>query len=151
MHGVKGFLMRIFSIRRIPHEQLQARAIPSENATISPMTREKDPAAVALGRKRQAKMTAQERAAFMQATAEANRKRTPAERRAIARKAAMTRRRRPKWIAASNPVEKSVAAPESSTPPGIAPDDLAQLGRAIDELPDEVLEELALALAGRMA
>lgn len=112
--------------------------------------REKNPAAVELGRRRQAQMTAEERAAFAAARDFANAKRTPLERREIARKAAMTRRQRPKWMAPSNPVEKCVAPAATADAAGTS-GELTHLDRAIDDIPDDLLEQLASALFRRQA
>lgn len=120
------------------------------------MGAQKDPAAVALGRKRQANMTDEEKRAFQalgtKHAAEANRRRPPEQRRQVARKAAMTRRRRPKWISEGNvkpPAEGNIeqARPMSHQAPAAAVDELA---RAIDELPDDTLAAIAAALAGRL-
>lgn len=105
---------------------------------------EKNPAAVEMGKRRQAKMTAEERAQFISAgaaaAAERNRKRTPEERRAIARKAARTVRegRGKKFTRAGSPGEPPARDAE-----------LAQLSRAIETISDEELEKLYSALAGR--
>jgi hypothetical protein len=107
------------------------------------MARAKDPAAVALGKKRQAQMTADERAQLRLALAASNASRSPAEKRRIARKAAMTRRRRPKWMS-SNAVETQEVSIERPATAG----ELAQLAGVIDRLSDEELERIAAALAG---
>jgi hypothetical protein len=99
---------------------------------------EKNAAAVEMGKRRQAKMTAEERAAFAAARDLANAKRSPIERRAIARKAARTRRECPKWI--------RKAAADSPGEPAPVVDTAAQLDRALDEIPDDLLERLASAL-----
>ena len=108
-----------------------------------PDAREKDPAAVALGKRRQAQMTAEERRAFVtaggRAAGEINRKRTPEERRRIARRTAMTRRRRPKWLA---PVV-------ASRPPADVPDepiDVETLARELADLPDAAIAQIVEAL-----
>ena len=103
---------------------------------------EKDPAAVALGKRRQAQMTAEERAAFVKAggraAGELNRKRTPEERRRIARRTAMTRRRRPKWMAPVVPIRDA--------PPADAPDDVETLARELADLPDAAIAQIVEAL-----
>jgi hypothetical protein len=102
------------------------------------MARAKDPAAVALGKKRQAKMTADEREQFRKVAAEVKARRTIQERRAIARKSALTRRLG--RGGAAIPIERAPAA-----------DELARLAQAIDELPDDMLERLTDALSSRIA
>lgn len=74
----------------------------------------KDPAAVALGKRRIAKMTPEQLRAFHKAGSDALRRRSPLERRLTAQRSALTRRMRPKWMAGAH------AAPSGS--PGEPPD-----------------------------
>lgn len=125
------------------------------------MPPEKDPAAVALGRKRIAKMSDAERKTFhqagAQAAAEANRKRTPEERRRIARQANLTRQRMPSWMKRitekkAPAISHDAGANQGSgvSKPGLDVPEIIHLARAIDDLPDEIIEKLADALsAGR--
>ena len=103
---------------------------------------DKNPAAVALGKRRQAQMTADERRAFVTAggyaTAELKRKFTPEERRRIARQAAMTRRRTPRWMQAAAPAVNIERPPTT--------DELARLEHAIADLPDDVLARMVAAI-----
>lgn len=116
----------------------------------------KDPAAVALGKRRQASMTPEERRAFVElggaAAAEANRRRSPLERRMIAQKANRTRRLNPPWLRAaaapavapgapadaSNAVEKQEARP-----------DLAELAALIDAADDAAIAALDARMRGK--
>ena len=110
---------------------------------------DKNPAAVALGKRRQAQMTAEERAAFVKAggraAGELNRKRTPEERRRIARQAAMTRRRRPKWLALVVPIDSHPQG-DSNRPPADTPDDVEALARELADLPDDAIAQMVEAL-----
>lgn len=109
----------------------------------------KDPAAVALGRKRQA-VTPDERRAFAQIGAEASRTanaaRSPQERRAIAMRAARTRRLNPPWLRTAAPL----APPADLT--GLM--ELAELARAmadaLDAVPDDDLAAVAAAVAAHL-
>jgi hypothetical protein len=114
----------------------------------------KNPAAVALGKLRHEKRPEQEQR-FFEAKRKADARRTAAERSAIARKSAMTKRLAgPPWLRKSN---SAAAAPIAETPPPAdappleLPPDLAQLSRAIDDMPDDLLETLLDALARRPA
>jgi hypothetical protein len=106
---------------------------------------DKDPAAVTLGRKRQANVTPIERSAFgrlgAEAAREANAARTRDERKRISRKAARTRRLSPRWV------YQPAAGSPGEPPPAAAPaGELAELAGALDTIEDAVLEELYAAL-----
>lgn len=102
------------------------------------VAKEKNAAAVALGKRRQ-QTAPTDIDALHAARDQAARKRTAAERSALARRSAMTRRLNgPAWVKPAPPA------------PAEVPADLAQLSRAIDTIPDDVLERLAAALAGRI-
>jgi hypothetical protein len=117
------------------------------------MAREKNPAAVEMGKRRQAKMTAEERAKFISAGAAAaaktNSRRTPEERRRIARKAALTRRMRPKWLTAQKNAEMSCLGAQGRQPQPAAHADPEPLEQQLDQVSDDLLEELYSALARR--
>lgn len=135
--------------------------------------REKNPAAVALGKRAYEAKSPEQREAFIAAGKAALRRKTPAERSAISRRSAMTRRLAgPAWLRKQNSTpapsfplsgfdaKGTIGATERNTPapaelpPDLAhelPPDLAHLARAIDSIPDELLEGLFDALAGRRA
>jgi hypothetical protein len=120
--------------------------------------REKHPAAVALGKRRHELATDEERAKNAAQLRAACARRTLAEHKANARKAAMTKRLQgPKWIRKQNsappPADGNAfppppAAGSTGEPPAGG---LAQLGRALDECPDDLLVLLAEALTRRPA
>jgi len=117
------------------------------------MDGKKNPAAVALARRRQQLMTDAERQALHAARDRAEAQRTAAERSAIRRRGAMTRRLAgPAWARKSNsaPDAPPHAPAEMPTPAGELPPELAQLSYAIDDLPDDVLERLLVAIVGRV-
>ena len=103
--------------------------------------REKDPAAVALGKRRIAKMTPEEQRAFHQAGAKAAHvtlsKRSPLERRMSGIRAWRTRRMRPAWM--RKPAAQSADSP--GEPPAPTPD-TGELARLLDGASDEALERL---------
>jgi hypothetical protein len=108
--------------------------------------KDKNPAAVALGKRRYETMTDEQREAFFRGRDQAHAKRTPAERSALARRSAMTRRiAGPAWL------RKKQSDPSAGAPPAELAADLAQLDRAIDELPDDLLSLLLDRIAGRTA
>jgi hypothetical protein len=104
-------------------------------------SRSKDPAAVALGRKRAAKMTPGEFAAWQragtEAAREANARRSPIERRFIAMKAWRSRRMMPAWM-------RTAQARNTAPPPAVDPlaDQAAELARMIEQSSDAALEAL---------
>ena len=102
------------------------------------MEREKNPAAVELGKRRAAKMTTEDHRAAGRAGAAIRRALPPEERRAIARRAARTRKESPAWLRRA-----------TKAPPAAAPEHVAHLERAIDHLDDENLAELYAALVAR--
>lgn len=116
--------------------------------------KEKDPAAVALGKRRIAKMTPAEALDFHRAGAKAvqasNRKRSPVERRMSGILAWRTRRMRPAWMAKPSyqPSAVSNQPGSSASETGVvkAPD-TSELARLLDAASDEALERLRSKLA----
>jgi hypothetical protein len=107
--------------------------------------RSKDPAAVALGRKRAAKMTPEEFAAFQragtEAAREANARRSPLERRMIAMRAWRTRWTGPAWMrAAQKKSERNT--PAQDHPVSHVADQAAELARMIEQAGEDALEAL---------
>lgn len=149
---------------RLPHCPITLMAASGSVTIMRRDDKPKDPAAVALGRRRQAAVTPDERAAFgklgADASADANKRRTPEERRRIARRAALTRRMQPTWMAemerrrraADPPGGLSVATPPPVpvADPPLETDALADLARMIDDLSDEALTAAAAALAAQL-
>src|SRR5262245_98336 len=135
------------------------------------MPREKNPAAVALGKRRYESMTAEDRAAFFAGRDRALKQRTPWERSAIARRAAMTRRLNQPWMKQDSPPaapaqewNRDSLAPPPAAPgspgeplepiapaPGELPPELAEIARAIDECSDDLLDSLFVAIVERPA
>ena len=137
-----------------------------------PLTDAERKALAALGRRRQALMTPDERREFARLgrmhSAEAHRNRTRAERAAIARKGVMTRRMAPAWMrkasqkaAAAGECTKdsreTVTQPTQDRPashpetPAAAPTvDLDALAAAIDALDDDAIADMAKALAAKI-
>ena len=115
--------------------------------------KEKDPAAVALGKRRQASMTPEERTALAKAGAEAARPYmaalTPMERRMRTAKGNRTRRLNPPWLRAAAasavapgaPAEAVKAEPRAAAGSGIAAE-LAALAALIDAADDAAIAEL---------
>lgn len=107
----------------------------------------KDPAAVALGKRRIAKMTPDEALEFHRAGAKAvqasNRKRSPLERRMSGMLAWRTRRMRPAW---QKPSAVSDQPPGSPGEPPAPPPDVSELARLLDSASDEALERLRSAM-----
>lgn len=103
----------------------------------------KDPAAVALGKRRQASMSAEERRAWARAGAKATNewqaKRSPLERRESARKGVRTRRLRPAWMRKRKSNQQSVV----STQPPAPVSDAAELARLLETASDEAIARLA--------
>jgi hypothetical protein len=119
--------------------------------------RSKDPAAVALGRKRAAKMTPEEFAAWQragtEAAREANKTRSPIERRFIAMKAWRSRRTAPAWMRAAQkradqtrPASLTYPNDKTGMPdsPGQDPiaEQAAELARMIEQAGDEALARI---------
>jgi hypothetical protein len=104
--------------------------------------RSKDPAAVALGRKRAAKMTPEEFAAWQragtEAAREANARRSPLERRFIAMKARRGRALMPAWMRAA---QKRAERKAPVAPIAVA-DQAAELARMIEQAGDEALARI---------
>lgn len=104
----------------------------------------KDPAAVALGKKRQASMTAEERLQWARAGAKATNawqaKRSPLERRESARKGVRTRRLMPTWMRKSN--QPSVVSIQPTAPVA----DATELATLLDGASDEAIALLAVHL-----
>ena len=109
--------------------------------------RPKDPAAVALGKRRIAKMTPEEQRAFHKKGSDALRRRPPLERRLTAQKSALTRRMGPAWM------RKQISQAEpSATPtpaPAVDPADALDLAKQLNTADDEILRVLAEQLRGR--
>jgi hypothetical protein len=120
----------------------------------------KDPAAVALGKRRIAKMTPEEAAEFHRAGAKAvqasNRKRSPLERRMSGMLAWRTRRMRPAWMAKQqrSAISSQRSAGSPPTPPPSERElkadklsaDCSALARLLDSASDEALERLRSAM-----
>lgn len=111
--------------------------------------KEKDPAAVALGKRRQASMTPEQRSALAKAGAEAARPYmaalTPMERRMRTSKGNRTRRLNPPWLRAAASSADAPGAPADAVKAetsGIAAE-LAALAALIDAAGDDAIAALA--------
>jgi hypothetical protein len=124
-----------------PNEKLKADKLNADRSG------SKDPAAVALGKRRIAKMTPDEALEFHRAGAKAvqasNRKRSPLERRMSGMLAWRTRRMRPAW---QKPSAVSDQPPGSPGEPPAPPPDVSELARLLDSASDEALERLRSAM-----